>query len=741
MVEKKTIRVAQIMGKWLGGGVESVIMNYYRHIDRNKIQFDFICDEDSTDIPYEDIKKLGGKVILIPPYQNVFKYHKELKKVLKEENYEIVHSHINTLSVFSLFAAKCAGVQVRIAHSHSTTNKKEKKKNLIKQALRPFSKLFATDYMCCSELSGRWLFGNNEYDKGNVYLLNNAIEVEKFKYNEQARKNKRKELNIKDDTIVIGHVGRFVEQKNHRFLIDIFNEVHKQNNNSILLLVGQGPLIDEMKEKVKKLKLENSVKFLGQRNDVNELYQAMDLFLFPSLYEGLGMAVIEAQYANLPCVVSTEVPYIAKINEYIEFVGLSTDINKWVDTIKNFLYTKSINRNTEKIKNTCYDINKEAKKLEKIYLKNDNNLIRILQMGMTDNLGGIESYLINYYRHIDRNKIQFDFTNIYPNKLCFQDEMKEMGAKIYKISNYYKHPIKYIIEVIKIIKNNKYEIVHCNMNSAVMIFPLIAAKLAGTKVIIAHAHNNSSDKGVFKSFFHSLNKHFIPLFANKYFACSNEAGQWFFSKKIIESDNFVVIQNGIDKSKFRFDGNLRIDTRRKFNINKSTFVVGHVGRFEKQKNHTFLIDIFNEIVKKNKDSMLILVGVGSLQDQIKLKVKKMKLENKVLFLNNRDDVYKIMNAMDVFVLPSLYEGLGIVLVEAQYSGLPIVTTNKIPNIVKITNNYTSLSLNEKPNIWAKKILEFRTNNRKNIQSNIFDIDICSNKLKELYLESVGEINE
>ena len=266
MKNQEPIRIAQIIGKWLGGGVESVVMNYYRHVDRTKIQFDFICDEDSTNIPYDEIKKLGGKIILVPPYQKVFEYQKDLIKIFKDNNYKIVHSHLNTLSVFPLRAAKKAGVPVRIAHSHSTTNKKEWKKNLLKQILRPFSKVYATDYMCCSELAGRWLFGNKEYDKGNVYLLNNAIDLDKFKYDEQLRNKKRKELNIKDDTLVIGHVGRFVEQKNHRFLIDIFNEVHKQKENSILLLVGQGPLMEEMKEKVKTLGIKDSVKFLGQRN-------------------------------------------------------------------------------------------------------------------------------------------------------------------------------------------------------------------------------------------------------------------------------------------------------------------------------------------------------------------------------------------------------------------------------------------------------------------------------------------
>ena len=361
------IRIAQIMGKWLGGGVESVVMNYYRHMDRTKIQFDFICDEDSTNIPYEEIEKMGGKVILIPPYQKVIKYHKELKKILKNWNYKIVHSHINTLSVFSLFAAKCAGVPVRIAHSHSTTNKKEFKKNIMKQILRPFSKLFATDYMCCSELAGRWLFGNKEYDKGNVYLLNNAIDVDKFKFDENIRNAKRQELNIDDNTLVIGHVGRFVEQKNHRFLIDVFNEVHKQKSNSVLLLVGQGPLMHEIKEKVKKLGLENYVLFLGQRNDTNELYQAMDLFVLPSLYEGLPVVGIEAQASGLLCVLSDDMTKETKVLDATEFLSLNQSVEEWANDIikKHSKYERKDVKNI--IADNNFDIIFESKKLENKY--------------------------------------------------------------------------------------------------------------------------------------------------------------------------------------------------------------------------------------------------------------------------------------------------------------------------------------------------------------------------------------
>ncbi len=368
MNKSEPIRIAQVIGKWVGGGVEAVVMNYYRHIDHSKIQFDFFCDEDSTNIPYEEIESLGGKVILIPPYQKIFRYQKELRNVLKSGGYKIIHSHINTLSVFPLYAAKKVGVPIRIAHSHSTSNKREWKKNFIKNILKPFSKLFANYYMCCSEHAGRWLFGKKEYDKGNVFLLNNAIDLEKFKYNEEIRKQKREELNISKDTLIIGHVGRFVEQKNHRFLLDVFNEIYKENQNVNLILVGQGPLMDEMKLKAKNLGLENNVKFLGQRDDVNELYQVFDIFLFPSLYEGLGMVCIEAQVSGLPVVASTEVPRIAKVTSKMNFLDLNESPDIWSELIINLTRENERKSYDEEMTRGGYNILEEATKLEKLYL-------------------------------------------------------------------------------------------------------------------------------------------------------------------------------------------------------------------------------------------------------------------------------------------------------------------------------------------------------------------------------------
>ena len=366
-MDNKPIRVAQIIGKWLGGGVESVVMNYYRCIDKTKYQFDFLCDSDSTNIPYDEIEQLGGRVILVPPYQKVFEYQKELVKIFKDNNYKIVHSHINTLSVFPLRAAKKAGVPIRIAHSHSTTNKAEKKKNMMKMALRPFSKKYATHYFCCSELAGRWLFGDKKYDSGNVFLLNNAINLDKFKYDKKVRDEKRKELELADNILAIGHIGRFVAQKNHTFLIDIFNEIYKKNDNAILLLAGQGPLQEEIKNKVHELGLESKVKFLGQINDTYKLYQALDIFVLPSLYEGLPVVGVEAQATGLLCELSTDMTKETKVLDTTRFISLNTSAEEWAAIILDDYSNFKRHDATSEITKNNFNIKNETSKLENEY--------------------------------------------------------------------------------------------------------------------------------------------------------------------------------------------------------------------------------------------------------------------------------------------------------------------------------------------------------------------------------------
>ena len=374
MEGQQPIRVAHIVGKMVGGGVEAFIMNYYRNIDRTKVQFDFIIDSDSTIVPREEIEKMGGRVIEIPPYQKIFSYIKELKNILNENKYKIVHSHLNSLSVFPLFGAYLAQVPVRIAHNHSTTNKKEWKKNIIKSVLKPFSKVFATHYFACSEHAGRWLFGNKIYEKGKVQIICNAIDVEKFKFNEELRIKMRKDLKI-SNKFVIGHVGRFVEQKNHKFLIDVFEKIYKERNDAYLLLIGEGPLEVEIRKKVKDMHLENAVCFLGVRNNVCDFMQAIDVFAFPSLYEGLGIALIEAQATGLNCISSNNIPNEAIILD--TFIKCENDtIFEWKDKIlKNCESNNRLEKN-KVIETTCFNINKSVRFLEELYERLEMNYDR-----------------------------------------------------------------------------------------------------------------------------------------------------------------------------------------------------------------------------------------------------------------------------------------------------------------------------------------------------------------------------
>ena len=212
------------------------------------------------------------------------------------------------------------------------------------------------------------MFGDRTFEQGKVTIINNAIDLDKFKYDEKLRKEKRKELEIKDDTLVIGHIGRFVAQKNHTFLIDIFNELHKTEKNSILLLIGQGPLMDEIKQKVKTLGISDSVKFLGQRDDVNELYQVFDVFLLPSLYEGLPVVGVEAQATGNLCILSSSMTQETKILNTTIFLQLTQTPNEWSTAILKSVINFCKKNNKNEISNVGFNIKNEAIKLEKIYM-------------------------------------------------------------------------------------------------------------------------------------------------------------------------------------------------------------------------------------------------------------------------------------------------------------------------------------------------------------------------------------
>lgn len=357
------IRILQCVNDMHRAGLETMLMNYYRNIDRTKIQFDFLTHRPYRSDYDDEIEKMGGKVYYAPRLypQNYPVYFKWMKNFFKEHpEYKIVHSHIDTMSYLPLLAAKKAGVPIRIAHSHNTSLDRDFK-YLLKQYFRLKINSVCTHRLACGEDAGKFLFGNRSFK-----VIPNAIDAEKFYFNEELRNKKREELGINSE-FVVGHVGRLSYQKNHKFLIEIFKELLKKEPKSLLLLVGVGEKEQEIRNQVENLGIDDKVRFLGNRSDVNELYQAMDVFVMPSFFEGIPVVGIEAQFAGLPCIFSDKVPEEVKFNKMTVFISLSSSINDWITSIEK---GKKIIRNLEKnvLFNSKYNVKISFSLLEELYL-------------------------------------------------------------------------------------------------------------------------------------------------------------------------------------------------------------------------------------------------------------------------------------------------------------------------------------------------------------------------------------
>ena len=366
------IRILQCVNDMHRAGLETMLMNYYRNIDRTKIQFDFLTHRPNKSDYDDEIISLGGKIYYAPRLypQNYPKYFKWMKQFFKEHpEYEIVHSHIDVMSYLPLLAAKKNNVPIRIAHSHTTSIDKDFK-YLLKHYFKSRIKKVATNNLACGEKAGHFLFKNSNFD-----IIPNAVDAEKFYFNNDIRQKKRKNLGL-ENKFVIGHVGRFCYPKNHKFLVDVFNEIAKTDENAILLLIGVGENYDKIKNYVSELKLNNKVIFLGNRADTNELYQVMDVFVLPSLFEGIPLVGVEAQFADLPCIFSDTVSTEVQFNDNVQYVNLKESLEKWAEII---LSKKDNNRNSnkEQIKNSKYDI-KVAHKILEDYYNNEFKKIKVI---------------------------------------------------------------------------------------------------------------------------------------------------------------------------------------------------------------------------------------------------------------------------------------------------------------------------------------------------------------------------
>ncbi|HGH7173391.1 TPA: glycosyltransferase family 1 protein [Bacillus wiedmannii] len=359
------LRILHVVVNMNRGGAETLLMNLYRNLDRSKIQFDFLtCKEGIFD---EEIVALGGRVHRIPYITNVghTRYMKALDKFFSSyQEYKIVHSHMDKMSGFVLRSAKKAGILIRIAHSHNTRSEGGLAAKAYKWYAGKSILTCATHLLACSNAAARWLFA----DEANIAkILKNGIECDKFVFSPEIRWQVRQELQLHQDTFVVGHVGRFAHQKNHSFLIDIFVQVIKYKPNSILILVGDGPLRLELEKKIRDLNLQNNIRLLGVRSDIERILQAFDVFVFPSHHEGLPVTLIEAQGAGLPCIISDAITKEVDLNTGLTgFQSINSFPVVWAKEILKV--NNRIQNAQELVKKGGYDIRESATWIENFYL-------------------------------------------------------------------------------------------------------------------------------------------------------------------------------------------------------------------------------------------------------------------------------------------------------------------------------------------------------------------------------------
>lgn len=365
-----TVRVLQVLHSMNRGGAENALMNYYRQLERHKVQFDFLLTDQGKCDFEDEILSLGGRVFRVPPLvmTHPMAYLRGVKQfILSHPEYKIVHSHTSSKSAIPLAIAKSCGVPVRISHSHSSQTERGLA-GMIRDLLKLPLKKTANVYFSCGEQASVWLYGKRMTDDGRVTIIRNVIDASKFRYNKETREKIRKELGIGPDTFVIGHVARFSDVKNHRFSVEILHEYLRINPDTILLLVGDGNERDNIMSHAKELNVADRVRMVGVVLNVYDYEQAMDAFILPSFYEGLPLSIIEAQVSGLPCYTTKDkVSNECSVTDLVNYLPLDSGAKFWADAIHKNSVTERIDRFDE-VKAAGYDSVSAALKLENIYL-------------------------------------------------------------------------------------------------------------------------------------------------------------------------------------------------------------------------------------------------------------------------------------------------------------------------------------------------------------------------------------
>ena len=728
------IRVLEVLCEPISsGGQESFLMSVYNNIDMTDLSIDvftpYFCD---NELYKTQIHNRGGKLycrgLKFNPGGLKFNIISPIRTVLRKNNYDIVHIH--TGSVFSMacacIAAKMEGVKRIIVHSHSSAERHTPKRDIIKKLCTPFINKYATEYLACSEEAGEWKFSKSICDS-RLQIVKNGIDTDVFSFDEEKRKQIRKSLGIGEESIVLGHVGRFSEEKNQSFLIDIMNRLSSDARYK-LILIGEGETKKQINKMVEINGLDEQVIFVGNTDRVADYMCAMDIFLLPSKFEGLGIVAIEAQSTGLDIIASDNVPKDIDITNNAKFLSLD-EPELWVKCIVDYKKKKRSD-NSDIVRKNGFYIKDTASVIRDIYKKKKN----VLVFGMTPIPGGVESFIMNYYREIDKSKIHFDFLCNTKEDIAYTKELEGSGSKIYHITPKSEGYIKYKKEIALFFKNysKDYDVIWVNVCNLVNLDYLRLAKKNGINKRIIHSHTSKHKEHNWRDVIHAMNKKIVSKYATDFWACSEDAAKWFYDDSLLEKCE--IIHNAIKIDNYAFDAEKRNRLRKELDL-ENKIVVGTVGRLTDVKNHKFLIEICKLL--NNPKYIFIIVGIGELEEQLKRIVKKEKLEDRFIFAGEQHDIKAWLSTFDIFAFPSFYEGLSFSSLEAQANGLPMIVSEGISEEAIVNDNVTRIALSDMRK-WLDSVRKLNCITRlksdevyNNLQKNGFNIVTETKRLESL----------
>lgn len=670
--KKEPVRVLHVLGGLSLGGAESRIMDLYRCIDRNKVQFDFLVHQDgavrTAEFYDEEVKKMGGRIYILPKFKvyNYVPYKKAVKEFFENHReFVTVQGHMTSTASLYLPVAKKAGIPVTAAHARSAGVDKGLK-GIITRLLRLPLQNRADYCFACSKEAGESVFGKKWTGSSKALVLPNAIDAGRFIYGEETRKRIRAELGI-EDCFVLGHVGRFHYAKNHEFLLEIFASFHDkmqaEGKKTVLLLLGEGSSMDERKKQAEALGIAENVFFLGNKQDVWNYYQAMDYFVFPSRFEGLPGTVVEAQAAGLRCIISDRITPEVGFSKLVHFESIDKSAGEWADYIKSHSSYERKNR-YEEVRRAGFDVAEQAVRMERFYrtgeIKREMKKKIMLIVPMLHQ-GGFERVCVTTARLLepfcdvyivvfDSKDIAYDIKGL--NVIDLHMGVKgDIGGKVLNV-------MKRSFAVRKLKKKLEVDIAY-SFGPTANLVNVFSGKCAKIWVGI-------------RSYMDMGNPRKINLFAkraDKVLCCSKiieeEIASEYHCKKA------VTLYNPLDIGELRNkagEGNLRLPWE------TCDHIVASMGREDDVKGFWHLMKSFSLLQKEVPDAKLVIIGEGSFEEYRTL-AKRLNIADKVYFTGMKKNPFPYLNAAEIYVLTSYHEGFPNALIEAMALGVPVIATD------------------------------------------------------------------